>query len=324
MKPAVQFSRLQHSQVLLNPTPPQMQMQSAKTTHRPHPNQLWAQLADQRLTAGLIADAHHLPADTLTAMVRAKGPGRSFLVSDAAALAGSPSADGPLADLPRPVTALLVPRPEQPYMLGPNEARALAAAASREPGCVAVWLDPTLPAEVAQAVRSGLAAGHKLVTDRKAAERAAAFMAEASGALNTSLDYDATLEAIGALVVPRLADWCFVDLVEADGGFERAVAAHGMSEYAETPPVDGEIRRDQRGQLLRDVGVHAVAVAPGRLRRVHVKPGAEAEIVGPLRVVRHAFAARRSVWRHHYQPMLRRIALGAGLGREVLLGAGQP
>ena len=73
-----------------------------------------------------------------------------------AALAGSPSADGPLADLPRPVTALLVPRPEQPYVLGPDEARALAAAASREPGCVAVWLDPTLPAEVAQAVRSGL------------------------------------------------------------------------------------------------------------------------------------------------------------------------
>jgi hypothetical protein len=59
-------------------------------------------------------------------------------------------------------------------MLGPNEARALAAAASREPGCVAVWLDPTLPAEVAQAVRSGLAAGHKLVTDRKAAYRLAA------------------------------------------------------------------------------------------------------------------------------------------------------
>ena len=91
-----------------------------------------------------------------------------------AALAGSPSADGPLADLPRPVTALLVPRPEQPYMLGPDEARALAAAASREPGSVAVWLDPTLPAEVAQAVRSGLGAGHKLVTDPKAAHRLAA------------------------------------------------------------------------------------------------------------------------------------------------------
>jgi N-acetylglucosamine-6-phosphate deacetylase len=54
-----------------------------------HPNQLWAQLADDRLAAGFIADGQHLPADTFTAMVRAKGVGRSFLVSDAAALAGS-------------------------------------------------------------------------------------------------------------------------------------------------------------------------------------------------------------------------------------------
>ncbi|MFI1093922.1 N-acetylglucosamine-6-phosphate deacetylase [Streptomyces sp. NPDC020917] len=55
-----------------------------------HPNPIWAQLADDRLSAGFIADGHHLPADTLSAMVRAKGVRRSFLVSDAAALAGSP------------------------------------------------------------------------------------------------------------------------------------------------------------------------------------------------------------------------------------------
>lgn len=54
-----------------------------------HPNQIWAQLADDRLCAGFIADGHHLPADTLTAMIRAKGVARSFLVSDSAALAGS-------------------------------------------------------------------------------------------------------------------------------------------------------------------------------------------------------------------------------------------
>ena len=55
-----------------------------------HPNQIWAQLADDRLSAGFIGDGHHLSADTLTAMVRAKGLRRSFLVSDAAALAGAP------------------------------------------------------------------------------------------------------------------------------------------------------------------------------------------------------------------------------------------
>lgn len=56
-----------------------------------HPNHLWAQLADDRLTAGFIADGHHLGADVLTAMVRAKGLARSLLVSDSVALAGMPS-----------------------------------------------------------------------------------------------------------------------------------------------------------------------------------------------------------------------------------------
>ncbi len=55
-----------------------------------HPNLLWAQLADDRLTATFIADGHHLPPDTLRAMLRAKGIERSVLVSDSAALAGMP------------------------------------------------------------------------------------------------------------------------------------------------------------------------------------------------------------------------------------------
>jgi N-acetylglucosamine-6-phosphate deacetylase len=53
-----------------------------------HPNLLWAQLADDRLTATFIADGHHLPADTLIAMLRAKGIERSVLVSDAVAVGG--------------------------------------------------------------------------------------------------------------------------------------------------------------------------------------------------------------------------------------------
>lgn len=55
-----------------------------------HPNLLWAQLADDRLPASFIADGHHLPADTLKAMLRAKGIERSILVSDSVALGGSP------------------------------------------------------------------------------------------------------------------------------------------------------------------------------------------------------------------------------------------
>lgn len=53
-----------------------------------HPNPIWTQLAEDRLTCGLIADGHHLPAETLEVMLRAKGVDRAFLVSDATELAG--------------------------------------------------------------------------------------------------------------------------------------------------------------------------------------------------------------------------------------------
>jgi N-acetylglucosamine-6-phosphate deacetylase len=53
-----------------------------------HSNPLFAQLADDRLTATFIADGHHLPSHVLKVMIRAKGPERCLLVSDAVALAG--------------------------------------------------------------------------------------------------------------------------------------------------------------------------------------------------------------------------------------------
>ncbi|ODT66839.1 MAG: N-acetylglucosamine-6-phosphate deacetylase [Pelagibacterium sp. SCN 63-23] len=56
-----------------------------------HPNFLWAQLAADALTATFIADGFHLPADTLKAMLRAKGLERSVLVSDVVALGGMPA-----------------------------------------------------------------------------------------------------------------------------------------------------------------------------------------------------------------------------------------
>lgn len=55
-----------------------------------HPNFIWAQLADDRLTASFIADGWHLPADAFKAMLRAKNMERAVLVSDMVALAGMP------------------------------------------------------------------------------------------------------------------------------------------------------------------------------------------------------------------------------------------
>ena len=55
-----------------------------------HANVLWPQLADDRLTATLIADGHHLPDDMLKTILRAKGIDRCILVSDAVSVAGLP------------------------------------------------------------------------------------------------------------------------------------------------------------------------------------------------------------------------------------------
>ena len=60
---------------------------------RRHPNYIWDQLAEDRLSAGFIFDGHHLPPAVMRTMVRAKGVERTVLVSDALSLAGLPPGD---------------------------------------------------------------------------------------------------------------------------------------------------------------------------------------------------------------------------------------
>jgi N-acetylglucosamine-6-phosphate deacetylase len=60
------------------------------TTMPRHPNLLWQQAAEDRLYAGIIADGHHLPAETVKVFYRAKPEDRLILVSDAVGMAGAP------------------------------------------------------------------------------------------------------------------------------------------------------------------------------------------------------------------------------------------
>src|SRR5207244_2944766 len=52
------------------------------------------------------------------------------------------------------------------------------------------------------------------------------FLAEASRILSTSLDYGRTLQQVARLIVPRLADWCSVDIKEDDGAIRQVALAH--------------------------------------------------------------------------------------------------
>jgi len=61
------------------------------------------------------------------------------------------------------------------------------------------------------------------ITERKRAEDAQRFLAEASGLLASSLDYETTLSSVAKLAVPKLADWCTMHIVD-DGGLPRQLA----------------------------------------------------------------------------------------------------
>jgi len=60
----------------------------------------------------------------------------------------------------------------------------------------------------------------------EAAARRAAFLADAVTALAAATDPADGLQAVARLAVPLLADWCAVDLREAEGGFRRVAVVH--------------------------------------------------------------------------------------------------
>ena len=66
----------------------------------------------------------------------------------------------------------------------------------------------------------------------EAAESRSTFLAEASEVLGSSLDYRTTLSSVAALAVPRIADWCFIDIIE-EGAFRRLAVSHRSDEHAE-------------------------------------------------------------------------------------------
>jgi PAS domain S-box-containing protein len=60
----------------------------------------------------------------------------------------------------------------------------------------------------------------------RASEERLHFLGEASALLASSLEIETTLQRVASLAVPHFADWCTVDLVDADGALERVAIAH--------------------------------------------------------------------------------------------------
>ena len=64
------------------------------------------------------------------------------------------------------------------------------------------------------------------VTERKRVEEASAFVAEASRVLATTLAPETIIENLARLVVPPLADWCIVQVTDAEGYLHPVEIAH--------------------------------------------------------------------------------------------------
>jgi PAS domain S-box-containing protein len=56
------------------------------------------------------------------------------------------------------------------------------------------------------------------------------FLADASGLLASSLDYETTLRRVAELAVQDLADWCVVDVLDEEGVLSRVAGAHAASQ----------------------------------------------------------------------------------------------
>jgi Stage II sporulation protein E (SpoIIE)/GAF domain len=147
-----------------------------------------------------------------------------------------------------------------------------------------------------------LASERRARAEAEAAHARTAFLAEASKTLESSLDQDVTLRAVGTLVVPAQADWFAVDVLDPDGSIRRVAVAHADStkerlgwELAERFPASIEdaagfgrsiregcsellSRIDNRmleriaggrleyAQALRDVGLRSTMIVPLRAR----------------------------------------------------------
>ena len=64
------------------------------------------------------------------------------------------------------------------------------------------------------------------ITERKRAEQASRFLADASTSLAALVDYGSIMPKVARLAVPSFADWCAVDLLEPDGSVRRVAVAH--------------------------------------------------------------------------------------------------
>jgi PAS domain S-box-containing protein len=96
---------------------------------------------------------------------------------------------------------------------------------------------------------------HEARGDAERARDRLAFLAQTGQILFGSLDYEDTLARVARLAVPRLADWCSVDVVDRDGEIRQLALAHVDPDKVEAAR---QLRNDYPPEPAAGAGVPAV------------------------------------------------------------------
>jgi PAS domain S-box-containing protein len=110
-----------------------------------------------------------------------------------------------------------------------GEPRALGVLVAHSPRANAFGPDDVVFLRSVANVVAVVTARERAEERRRRSEENLSFLAEAGHILAATLDYDSTLSSLAALVVPRLADWFIVDLVEGST-IRRVVTAAAQPE----------------------------------------------------------------------------------------------
>ncbi len=159
---------------------------------------------------------------------------------------------------------------------GQAERHAQAGELGTDPGVVRHWDVAFFPLD------GGVGLTAVEVTEQRGAEAALAeahrrdaLMARAGQLLSTALSVGETADLVTHLVVPEIADWCFVELVQESGGIDRvawrhrdASKTHWLAEYERRYPLDPDapvgspkVIRTGEPELVPDVPEEFLAAA---------------------------------------------------------------
>ncbi|HJX30102.1 MAG TPA: ATP-binding protein [Thermoanaerobaculia bacterium] len=168
------------------------------------------------------------------------------------------------------------------------------------------------------------------ITERKRAEEALQVLADVGPILTSSLDHEETLPRLVQRLVPQLADWCALDVVQEDGSLRRLAVARVDPELIQGErdlgfAIDQVVRTGEPVRIAKatETALRAAVGASDALRRLQILrlrsllcvPLGSPDCVGGALTLATIRSARR------YGPEQLRLAQGLAHGASLALAS---